>query len=154
MPGVEKDPDMKDLAELEGKVRSSKSRLAWKKSPSSCLKTRTITRTSFSKFGAGAGGEELCRSRPICSAYARYAEKRRFKVTIMSESHASAGGLKEIQASVEGQGAFSVLKFESGVHRVQRVPSTETQTAFTRPQPRWPSCLKPKMSMCTLIPKI
>jgi peptide chain release factor 1 len=59
--------------------------------------------------------------------YTRFAERRRWKVEILSMSSASAGGLKEVVAAVEGKGAYAHLKYESGVHRVQRVPSTEAQ---------------------------
>jgi peptide chain release factor 1 len=59
--------------------------------------------------------------------YTRFAERRRWKVEILSMSSASAGGLKEVVAAVEGRGAYAQLKYESGVHRVQRVPTTEAQ---------------------------
>jgi peptide chain release factor 1 len=59
--------------------------------------------------------------------YARYAERQRWKVEILSESLGEMGGYKEIIAKIVGQGAYSKLKFESGGHRVQRVPATETQ---------------------------
>jgi peptide chain release factor 1 len=59
--------------------------------------------------------------------YTRYAEKRRWQVEIVSESQGEAGGYKEVIARIAGQGAYSRLKFESGGHRVQRVPATETQ---------------------------
>jgi peptide chain release factor 1 len=59
--------------------------------------------------------------------YSRYAESRRWKVEVISESHGEHGGYKEIISRIVGQGAYSRLKFESGVHRVQRVPETESQ---------------------------
>ena len=59
--------------------------------------------------------------------YARYAELKGWKVEILSESDGTAGGYKEISAEIKGRGVFARLKFESGVHRVQRVPDTETQ---------------------------
>ena len=59
--------------------------------------------------------------------YSRYAERQRWKVEIVSRSESDLGGFREIIARVEGQGAYSKLKFESGGHRVQRVPVTETQ---------------------------
>jgi peptide chain release factor 1 len=59
--------------------------------------------------------------------YARYAERRRWKIEVMTASESDAGGFKEIIAEVRGDAAYSRLKFESGVHRVQRVPSTEAQ---------------------------
>jgi peptide chain release factor 1 len=75
---------------------------------------------------AGAGGEEASLfAADLYRMYARYAERHRWKVEVMSTSESEAGGFKEIIAEVRGDGAFSRLKFESGVHRVQRVPVTE-----------------------------
>ncbi len=58
--------------------------------------------------------------------YCRYAERNKWKTEVMSKSEVGVGGLKEIVFSIQGQGAYSKLKFESGVHRVQRVPETES----------------------------
>jgi peptide chain release factor 1 len=77
---------------------------------------------------AGAGGEEASLfAADLYRMYARYAERRRWKVEVMSTSESEAGGFKEIIAEVRGDAAYSRLKFESGVHRVQRVPVTEAQ---------------------------
>jgi peptide chain release factor 1 len=77
---------------------------------------------------AGTGGEEAALfAADLYRMYARYADRRRWKVELLSTSESEAGGLKEIIAEVRGEGAFSRLKFESGVHRVQRVPTTEAQ---------------------------
>lgn len=77
---------------------------------------------------AGAGGDESALfAEELFSAYVRFAEKRRWKVEILSCSSSSVGGFKEIIAKIDGQGAYSQFKYESGVHRVQRVPATETQ---------------------------
>jgi peptide chain release factor 1 len=77
---------------------------------------------------AGAGGEEASLfAADLYRMYARYADRRRWKVEVMSTSESEAGGFKEIIAEVRGDAAYSRLKFESGVHRVQRVPSTEAQ---------------------------
>ena len=77
---------------------------------------------------AGTGGEEASLfAADLYRMYARYAERRRWKVEVMSTSESEAGGFKELIAEVRGNGAYSRLKFESGVHRVQRVPSTEAQ---------------------------
>ncbi len=59
--------------------------------------------------------------------YLRYAERRRWQVEILSEHPGEHGGYKEVVARIEGKGAYSRLKFESGTHRVQRVPETESQ---------------------------
>ena len=75
---------------------------------------------------AGTGGEEAALfAGELFRMYSRYAESRGWRVEMMSSNPTGLGGFKEIIASVEGQGAYSRLKFESGVHRVQRVPVTE-----------------------------
>jgi len=75
---------------------------------------------------AGAGGDEASLfAGDLYRMYARYAERRRWKVEVLSTSENDSGGFKEIIAELRGDGAFSRMKFESGVHRVQRVPVTE-----------------------------
>jgi peptide chain release factor 1 len=75
---------------------------------------------------AGTGGEEAALfAAEIFRMYQRYAETQRWKVEVLHESYSATGGLKEINALIEGNGAFSKMKYESGVHRVQRVPETE-----------------------------
>jgi peptide chain release factor 1 len=82
----------------------------------------------FLEIRAGTGGDEAAIfAGDLSRMYMRYAEAQRFKVEIMSESHGEHGGYKEIIMRVIGQGAYSRFKFESGVHRVQRVPDTEAQ---------------------------
>src|SRR5918993_53594 len=77
---------------------------------------------------AGTGGDEAALfAGDLFRMYARYAELKGWKVEIISESEGTAGGYKEIAAEIKGRGVFAKLKFESGVHRVQRVPDTETQ---------------------------
>ncbi|HEU4950329.1 MAG TPA: peptide chain release factor 1 [Holophagaceae bacterium] len=77
---------------------------------------------------AGTGGEEAALfAAELFRMYVRFAERRGLKVSVLDESEAEHGGLKEVIAMVEGEGAYSLLRFESGVHRVQRVPKTETQ---------------------------
>jgi peptide chain release factor 1 len=77
---------------------------------------------------AGTGGEEAALfAADLYRMYGRFAERRRWKVEVVSMSSASAGGIKEVVANIEGKGAYSQLKYESGVHRVQRVPTTEAQ---------------------------
>ena len=75
---------------------------------------------------AGTGGEEAALfAREIFRMYEQYARSRGFRVDVVSSQESAVGGLKEIVSVIEGKGAFSRLKFESGVHRVQRVPATE-----------------------------
>jgi peptide chain release factor 1 len=77
---------------------------------------------------AGTGGEEAALfAADLFRMYSRFAERRRWQVELMSSSSASAGGLREIVVGINGKDAFSYLKYESGVHRVQRVPATEAQ---------------------------
>lgn len=75
---------------------------------------------------AGTGGEEAALfGANLFRMYTKYAESKRWKVELISMSATGLGGIKEVVASIEGKGAYSRLKYESGVHRVQRVPSTE-----------------------------
>jgi len=77
---------------------------------------------------AGTGGDEASLfAAEIFRMYSRYAEQRRWRVEVLSASESSVGGLKEVIAIIEGDKVYSQLKYESGVHRVQRVPETETQ---------------------------
>src|SRR3954453_21856858 len=77
---------------------------------------------------AGTGGDEASLFvSEMFRLYTRFAEQQRWKVEILSSSESGIGGLKEVIALIEGKGAYSQLKYESGVHRVQRVPQTETQ---------------------------
>ena len=75
---------------------------------------------------AGAGGDEAALfAADLFRMYSRYAERNGWKIDVMSTSESGTGGLKEVIASIEGRGVYSRLKYESGVHRVQRVPATE-----------------------------
>ncbi len=75
----------------------------------------------------GTGGEEAALfAADLMRMYSMYAEEKRWKIDILNSSPTDIGGYKEVCFSIEGQGAYSKLKFESGVHRVQRVPSTES----------------------------
>jgi peptide chain release factor 1 len=77
---------------------------------------------------AGTGGDEAALFvNDLFRMYGRYAEDRGWKVEILSHHATGVGGLKEVIAMIQGRGAYSVLKYESGIHRVQRVPVTETQ---------------------------
>ena len=82
----------------------------------------------FLELRGGTGGDEAAIfAGDLFRMYARYAERRGWRVEILSTSEGEHGGYKEIIARVEGRGAYSRLKFESGTHRVQRVPATEAQ---------------------------
>lgn len=82
----------------------------------------------FLEIRAGTGGDEAAIfSGDLFRMYCKYAESQRWKVEVLSESLGDHGGYKEIISQIIGQGVYSKLKFESGVHRVQRVPETESQ---------------------------
>jgi peptide chain release factor 1 len=84
------------------------------------------SRNVFLEIRAGTGGEEAALfAAQLFRMYQRYAEARRWKVEIVDRDDTGIGGIKAITALIEGEGAFSRLKYESGVHRVQRVPNTE-----------------------------
>jgi peptide chain release factor 1 len=86
------------------------------------------SKNTFLEIRAGTGGEEAgLFAADLFRAYGRYAETRGWRVEIMSSSSGAAGGVKEVIALVHGHGAYSRLKFERGVHRVQRIPATESQ---------------------------
>ncbi|MFZ5867739.1 MAG: peptide chain release factor 1 [Thermodesulfobacteriota bacterium] len=85
-------------------------------------------KNTFLEIRAGTGGEEAALfASDLFRAYCRYAEARGWHVEIMSMSQASTGGIKEVIALIQGNGAYSRLKYERGVHRVQRIPVTESQ---------------------------
>jgi peptide chain release factor 1 len=76
--------------------------------------------------GAAGGDEAALFAADLYRMYTRYAEKQGFKVEVMDANHSDLGGFKEVIFSVRGKGAYSKLKFESGAHRVQRIPTTES----------------------------
>jgi peptide chain release factor 1 len=83
-------------------------------------------KSAILEIRAGTGGNEAALfGGDLFRMYSRYADLKGWKVTVLSESEGEAGGFKEIIAEVTGKGVFAKLKFESGVHRVQRVPATE-----------------------------
>ena len=83
-------------------------------------------RNVIMEIRGGAGGEEASLfAGALFRAYVRYAERKRWKAEVMDGNSTGLGGFKEVVFSIEGKGAYSRLKFESGVHRVQRVPETE-----------------------------
>jgi peptide chain release factor 1 len=85
------------------------------------------SRNVFLEIRAGTGGDEAALfAAELFRMYQRYAERRRWKVEIVDRDDTGIGGIKTITALIEGEGAFSRLKFEGGVHRVQRVPATES----------------------------
>ena len=123
------DPEMKELAKLE--VISAEERLpAIEHELQKLLLPRDENdeRNVFLEIRAGTGGDESALfSGSLFRMYARYAERQRWQMEIISANESELGGYKEVIARVSGYGVYSRLKFESGGHRVQRVPETETQ---------------------------
>ena len=124
-----KDPEMREFAEEEikaGRARLEQIEIDLQKAL--LPKDPNDDKNIFLEVRAGTGGDESALfAGDLFRMYTRYAERNRWQVEIVSESPGEVGGYKEIIARVVGQGAYSRLKFESGGHRVQRVPDTETQ---------------------------
>ena len=122
------DPELKtmaadELAELGEKLDAAERALALALLP----KDAADQRSAILEIRAGTGGDEAALfAGDLFRMYQRYAEARGWRVEMMSASAAELGGFKEVVASVTGQGVFARFKFESGVHRVQRVPVTES----------------------------
>lgn len=123
------DPEMKAFAQEEiegGKTRLEEIETALQKLL--IPKDPNDDKNIILEIRAGTGGDESgLFAGDLFRMYSRYAEKQRWKVEVLSANEGDVGGYKEIIARIEGQGAYSKLKFESGGHRVQRVPDTETQ---------------------------
>jgi peptide chain release factor 1 len=123
------DADLRDLAreevaELSTRMADLTTRLRAQLVPRDPLDEKNV----IVEIRAGEGGEEAALfAADLYRMYARYAERHRWKTEILSQSQSEKGGFKEIIFKVSGRGAYSKLKFESGVHRVQRVPATEAQ---------------------------
>jgi peptide chain release factor 1 len=123
------DPEMKELAEAEiAEARAKLDDLAVRIRRSLLPRDPRDSRNVIMEIRAGAGGEEAALfAFELYRAYARYAERKRWHTDILSASESEKGGFKEVVFEVRGDGAYSRLKYESGVHRVQRVPETESQ---------------------------
>jgi peptide chain release factor 1 len=127
--GNDRDPELRELAaseviECEAKRAALEARLNLLLVPKDPHDQRNI----FLEIRAGTGGDEAALfAGDLFRMYQRYAERRRWQAEVLSASPGEHGGYKEIIARVAGQGVFSRLKFESGTHRVQRVPATEAQ---------------------------
>ena len=125
----EKDSDMRayaqeELDKLEARVGGVEEELKVLLLPKDPNDEKNI----ILEIRAGTGGDEATLFvAEMFRLYTRYAETKRWKVEVLSTSESSVGGLKEVIAIIEGQRVFSQLKYESGVHRVQRVPATEQQ---------------------------
>ena len=125
----EADEEMREMAKEE--LNDSKARVAELEDKLKILllpKDPNDDKNVIVEIRAGAGGEEAALfAAEIYRMYVHYAESRRWKVETLEADETGIGGMKSVDFMVTGQGAYSVLKYESGVHRVQRVPETESQ---------------------------
>ncbi len=126
---TESDPELRDYAEQE--IRELEQRIAQVEEELKVLllpKDPNDERNVVLEVRAGTGGDEASLfAAELFRMYSRYAESQGWRVEVLSTSESGVGGLKEVIASIEGKGAYSRLKYEGGVHRVQRVPATEQQ---------------------------
>ena len=123
------DPEMAALAAAElGELKKREPDLEHELQIMLLPKDKADNSSVILEVRAGTGGDEAAIfAGDLFRMYQRFASLQGWKVEVMSASEAEMGGYKEIQASVAGEGVFAQMKFESGVHRVQRVPETETQ---------------------------
>ena len=123
-----KDPDMKELAEEEYYIAKEKlPKLEEELKVLLIPKDPDDDKNIMCEIRAGAGGEEAALfAGTLFRMYSMYAEKKHWKLEVLNENETGLGGYKEISFMITGKGVYSRLKFESGVHRVQRVPDTES----------------------------
>ena len=123
------DPDMKEFAQEE--ISAAKARMEQLEIDLQKMllpKDPNDDRNIFLEIRAGTGGDEAALfAGDLLRMYTRFAERNRWQIEMVSESASEVGGYKEVIVRIIGFGAYSKLKFESGGHRVQRVPATETQ---------------------------
>ena len=123
------EPDMADMAQEE--IASAEAELSQLDAELQRLllpRDPDDKRNAFLEIRAGTGGDESALfAADLLRMYARYAERQGWRTEIISESPSELGGYKEVVIRIEGEGAYGQLRFESGGHRVQRVPATETQ---------------------------
>jgi peptide chain release factor 1 len=127
--GSENDPELKSMAEAELSELNPKVEVLEKEIKALLVpKDPRDDKNVIVEVRAGAGGDEAAIfAADLFRMYTRYAENQHWKTEIMSENAIGVGGYKEIIFEIKGKGAYSKLKYESGVHRVQRVPTTEAQ---------------------------
>ena len=123
-----KDPELKELAEMEiDEARESLPKIEEELKILLIPKDPDDDKNIICEIRAGAGGEEAALfAGTLFRMYSMYAEKKHWKIDILNENETELGGYKEITFMVTGKGVYSRLKFESGAHRVQRVPDTES----------------------------
>jgi peptide chain release factor 1 len=125
----DRDPDLRQMAKDElPELRARLSQLEERLKILLLPKDKNDERDVILEIRAGAGGDEAgLFANELLRMYLRYAERKGWRNTLMDSSANSAGGIKEASVTISGEGVYSALKYESGVHRVQRVPATEAQ---------------------------
>ena len=123
------DPDMKEMAVEEVKeAKQNQSKLSDELQILLLPKDPNDDRNCYVEMRAGAGGDEAAIFvGNLFRMYSKYADNKKWRLEIMTSNASEQGGYKEIIAKIEGEGAYGLMKFESGGHRVQRVPETESQ---------------------------
>lgn len=123
------DEEMRELAKMEmPELEEKKEALEKKLTQLLIPKDPQDDKNAMLEIRAGTGGDEASLfAGDLLNMYLRYCNKRGWKTSIVSESEGTVGGYKEVMVEVQGEDVYGTLKFESGVHRVQRVPDTETQ---------------------------
>jgi peptide chain release factor 1 len=123
------DPEIKELAHAEIATLNREKEILEDELKTLLLpKDPNDDKNVIVEIRAGTGGEEAALfAGDLFRMYSRYAENRNWKVEVMTHHPTGVGGLKEVITMIQGKGAYSIFKYESGTHRVQRVPSTETQ---------------------------
>jgi peptide chain release factor 1 len=126
---MEEDPEMREMAEPEiGRLEGEMAALYGKMRLLLLPKDPNDEKNVIMEIRAGAGGDEAgLFAADLYRMYTRYAEGKRWKSDMLNYHHTGVGGYKEVIFEIAGKGAYSRLKYESGVHRVQRVPDTESQ---------------------------
>ncbi|MCR4440660.1 MAG: peptide chain release factor 1 [Peptococcaceae bacterium] len=122
------EPDFRDLVEADlEELKEEKDKLEDRLKVLLLPRDPNDEKNVIIEIRSGTGGEEAALfAADLLKMYTRYAEKKGWKVEMLSASYTDIGGFKEVIAMIEGKGAYSRLKFESGVHRVQRIPVTES----------------------------
>lgn len=126
---AESDPELKEMAELELEelkeaIPAMEDRIKLLLVPADPEDEKDV----ILEIRAGTGGDEACIfAGDLFRMYAKFCEEKRWKMEVTNISEGTSGGYKEIVANISGSGVYGLMKYESGVHRVQRVPATETQ---------------------------
>jgi len=152
---AETDPDLRQMAELEV-VRLEPEVEAIEQDLRVLLlpKDPNDEKNVILEIRKGAGGDEASLfAAEVFRMYTRYAEEQGWKVEITSLSESSVGGLNEVIAMISGNKVYSRMKYESGVHRVQRVRQPKPRGVSTLPPSRWSLCRKPMKWTCRSTPR-